>query len=160
MAKHKKSRQHSPEPDIFERYGNQLAKAGGIDRLLLFGAPASSNHGSISAGEFVIDPQIEKWLVAIDEAEEGDKSALVALMKSGSLPAVIAPHIGDLIERCYHFKKPGHRPRTPSHRLTDKEIAMNAAGGDKHRGPKRRIQARDYDAKRRAKRRVRGSAGK
>jgi hypothetical protein len=70
MAKHKKPRQHSPEPDIFERFGNQLAKAGGIDRLLLFGAPASSNHGGVSAGEFVIDPQIEKWLVAIDEAEE------------------------------------------------------------------------------------------
>jgi hypothetical protein len=82
-------------------------------------------------------------------------------MKSGSLPDVIAPHIGDLIERCYYFKKPKHRPRTPSHRLTDKEIEMNAAGGDKRRGPERRVQVRDYDAKRRAKRRVKGSsAGK
>jgi hypothetical protein len=77
-------------------------------------------------------------------------------LKAGSIPDVIVPHIGDLIERCYDFKKPGHRPRTPTHRLTDKEIAMNAAGGIKRRGPKRRVQARAYDAKRRAKRRGAG----
>jgi hypothetical protein len=147
----KKPRQHWPQPDIFEQFSNDLAKGGGIDRLILFGEPTSSDHGDTSAGEFIVDPRVEKWLVGIDAAEEGDKSALVALLQSGSVPNVIAPHIGDLLERCYDFKKPKHRPRTPSHRLTDKEIAMNAAGGVKRRGPKRRIQARAYDAKRRAK---------
>jgi hypothetical protein len=148
MAKRHSKNPPEQQPDIFERFSNELAKGSGIDRLLLFGEPV--------AGELDIDPRVQKWLVAIDDAEQGDKAALVALLKAGSLPNIIVPHIGDLIERCYVFKKPGHRPRTPSHRLTDKEIAMNAAGGIKHRGPKRRVQARDYDAKRRAKRRGAG----
>lgn len=150
--------QHDDPPDIFEQYSDQLAKGGGIDRLLLFGEPAWSDHGDI---ELDIDPRIQKWLVALDEAEVGDKSTLVALLKSGSIPDRIVPHIADLIERCYDFKKPKHRPRTPSHRMTEKEIAMNAAGGVKRRGPERRIQARSYDAKRSAKRRAKApGAGK
>jgi hypothetical protein len=103
-----------PEPDIFEQLGNELLKGGGIDRLLLF--------GEVVAGEIDIDPRVQRWLIAIDEAEAGDKAALVALLKAGSIPGVVVAHIGDLIERCYVFKKPKHRPRAPSHRLTDKEI--------------------------------------
>jgi hypothetical protein len=134
----------SAQPDIFEQYANEASKGGGIDRLLLFGEPTHD-------GGFDVNPCVVKWLVAIDEAEQGNKSALVALLKVGSVPNVIAPHIGDLIERCYAFTKPKHRPRTPSHRLTDKEVAMSAAGGVRGRSPARRVKARGYDAKRRAK---------
>jgi hypothetical protein len=177
MAKRSKN---PPEqrPDIFERFGNELAKGGGIDRLLIFGEPV--------AGELDIDPRVQKWLVAIDEAEAGDKSGLVALLKSGSLPNIIVPHIGDLIER-WDWVRPKHRSRQPSHRMIAVDIAMNAACAEldellavgnpirdaivvvarshgikqtvlreyhtKRRGPKRRVQARAYDAKRRAKRR-------
>jgi hypothetical protein len=147
MAKRSKN-PAEPPPDIFEQVGDRLLKGGGIDRLLIF--------GEMVAGELDIDPRVQKWLAAIDDAEQGDTAALVALLKAGSIPDVIVPHIGELIERCYVFKKPKHRPRTPSHRLTDKEIAMNAGGGVKRRGPKRRVQARAYDAKRRAKRRGAG----
>jgi hypothetical protein len=114
MAKRNKPADPKSEPDLFEQFGKQLAKGGGIDRLLIF--------GEMVAGEIDIDPRVQKWLAAIDDAEQGDKAALVALLKAGSLPDVIVPHVGDLIERCYVFKKPKHRPRTPSHRLTDKEI--------------------------------------
>jgi hypothetical protein len=180
MAKRSKN---PPEqrPDIFERFGDRLLKGGGIDRLLLFGEPI--------AGELDIDPRVGKWLVAIDEAEQGDKSALVALLKAGSIPDVIVPHIGDLIER-WDWVRPKHRSRQPSHRMIAVDIAINAAGAEldellaagnpigdaidavarshgikptvlreyhtKRRGPKRRVQARDYDAKRRAKRRGAG----
>lgn len=155
MPKRNKRPRRSPQPDVFEQFAMEMSKGGGIDRLILFGEPILSGHGDTSAGEFDIDPRVKKWLVAIDDAEDGDKAALVALLKSGSIPYVIVPHIGDLIERCYEFKKPKHRPRTPSHRLTNREVEMNAAGGVKRRGPERRIQARAYDAKRRAK----GDAG-
>ena len=59
------------EPDIFEQLGNELAKGGGIDRLLVF--------GEMVAGEIDIDPRVQKWLAAIDDAEAGDKAALAAV---------------------------------------------------------------------------------
>jgi hypothetical protein len=173
--KPRKSTAGIPAVDIYEQFGNQLAKGGGIDRLILFGEPTSS-------GEFDIDPQIERWLVAIDEAEQGDKSLLVKLMQSGSIPTDIVPHIGDLIKRCYHFKKPNHRPATASHRLTDNDLKLNMANCDvddllaegkslsvaikkaaadhgmresllhefhaKRRGPDRRVKARGYKRQR------------
>lgn len=96
------------------------------DRLIQFGEPTTPGNPY----SFDIPPQIDRWLDAIDAADEGDKSSLVALMKSGyPLPGVIIPHIGDLIDR-WDLVKPKHRMRIPSHRLTDEDIALNAASCD------------------------------
>jgi hypothetical protein len=95
------------KPHLFERFADELAKGGGIDRLILFGTPATSDD--ISAGEFVIDPVVERWLDAFDAFENADKSKLVALMKSGApLPNILVPHIGDLLDR-WTISRPNHR---------------------------------------------------
>jgi hypothetical protein len=127
MTKRKQVR-FDDAPDIFEQFGDTVKH--GIGALLKFGVPALADHGDISAGEFVIDPRIERWLDAFHAADGGDKSALVRLLKSGHpIPDVIGPHIGDLIER-WDLVPPAHRMRTPSYRLTDDDIEMIAACSD------------------------------
>ena len=102
---------------LYETLAKDLAKRG-IGSLIQFGEQASD-------GEFSIDPCIQKWLNAFDAFEDGDKSKLVAVLKSGQpIPDVMAPHIGDLIER-WNFVRPKHRMRTPSYQLTNDDIAMN-----------------------------------
>jgi hypothetical protein len=118
---------HQKAKDVFEEFGNFSLMKGDIGRLIQFGEPASSDYGDIGAGEFVVDPWIDLWLDAIDVCEYGDKSKLVALMKSGCpLPNVIVPHIGDLIDR-WDLVRPKHRMRTPSYKLTNDDIAMSGA---------------------------------
>jgi hypothetical protein len=131
MAKRKK-----PIPDIpvkddisnpFIQYGEQMISEHGdwLNRLIQFSEPSASDETG-----FAVDPYINSWLDALDAADGGDKSALVALMKSGRpLPGVIIPHIGDLIDR-WDLVRPKHRMRVPSHRLTDDDIALNAASCD------------------------------
>jgi hypothetical protein len=117
MTKRSKIGSDDP-PDIFEQFGNSVK--GGIDRLLKYGEISSE-------GEFIINPQLERWLDAIDDADGGDKSKLVALMKSGyPLPNVIIPHVGDLIDR-WDWVRPKHRMRIPSYRLTDNDLKLNMA---------------------------------
>jgi hypothetical protein len=46
------------------------------------------------------DPRNDVWLEALEAFDHGDKSELVALLKSGyPIPPAIVPHIGSLIER-------------------------------------------------------------
>jgi hypothetical protein len=98
MAKRHSKNPPEPPPDIFEQVGDRLLKGGGIDRLLIF--------GEMVAGELDIDPRVQKWLAAIDDAEQGDTAALVALLKAGSIPDVIVPHIGELIDAATFSKNP------------------------------------------------------
>jgi hypothetical protein len=108
-------------PNVFEKFGQDLkGLKGGIGKLLKYGEVSSE-------GEFFINPQLERWLDAIDDADGGDKSKLVAMMKSGDpLPDVIIPHIGDLIDR-WDWVRPKHRMRIPSHQLTDSDLKLNMA---------------------------------
>jgi hypothetical protein len=90
-----------------------------------FGDPV--RFGDPGCGESRVDPQIQKWVDAFDAFEDGDKAALVALLKSGHpIPAVIVPHIGDLLER-WDMVRPKHRMRIPSYRLTDNELKLHMA---------------------------------
>jgi hypothetical protein len=113
MTKRKKSGAANVAPDIFEQ-------AVGIDatgRLIRLDDVGLSR----------LDPQIKKWLDAINDADGGSKSKLVALMKSGTpLPEVIIPHIGDLIDR-WDWVRPKHRMRIPSYQLTDNELRLDLA---------------------------------
>jgi hypothetical protein len=117
-----------------------------LRRLFLFGEPSDDEETGLT-----VNPHTNTWLDAMEALDEhGDKSMLVALLK-GPVPDIIAPHIGDLLDR-WNLVRPKHKMRTPSYRLTDDDVAMNAAGD--MRGPDRRIKERTYDAKRRAGRRV------
>jgi hypothetical protein len=115
-------------PDIPVKDDNPFSQQCGWkkDRLIQFGEPTSPGD----TWSFDIPPHINSWLDAIDAADNGDKSTLVALMKSGyPLPDIIVPHIGDLIDR-WDLVRPKHRMRIPSHRMTDEDVAMNAASCD------------------------------
>jgi hypothetical protein len=109
--------------DIYQRHAAEMAQAKGkanIGRLITFGEP-------VSGGEFAIDPEDERWLDAFDAFENGDKSKLVALMKSGYPPhPMLLPHLGDLLDR-WSVVRPKHRMRIPSHRLPDSDLKMNMA---------------------------------
>jgi hypothetical protein len=64
-----------------------------ISDVLMFGSPTPD-------GDVDVDPVTARWLDAIYDADNGDKSALVALLKSGKMPPDgILPHVGDFIER-------------------------------------------------------------
>jgi hypothetical protein len=92
----------------FEQYGDKHHRPA---RLILFND----------------DPRNDVWLDALEAFDRGDKSELVALLKSGDpLPPAIIPHIGDAIDR-YDFKRPAHAPRKASYILTDADIALNSA---------------------------------
>jgi hypothetical protein len=76
---------------------------------------------------FEDDPRTDVWLDALEAFDRGDKSELVALLKSGyPIPPAIVPHIGDAIDR-YDFKRPAHAPRKASYVLTDTDIELNSA---------------------------------
>jgi hypothetical protein len=99
------------------------------------------------ADELFTDTCTNQWLDALDAFESGDKSRLVALLKCGyPIPKNMRPHIGDMLDR-WDFKKPKHKMRVPSHRMTDKEVELYQVNGKQRR--ERRIKAREYDAKRR-----------
>jgi hypothetical protein len=121
MANRKEPHQSQGEdsPSVFEQFGNSIK--GDIHRLATFGVPNSS-------GESIIDPRTERWLDVLDSFEDsGNKSKLVAMLKSGhSLPDVILPLIGDMIDR-WNLVRPKHRMRIPSHRVPANDIAMNMA---------------------------------
>jgi hypothetical protein len=127
MAKRSKGFQFDPDSEVENILsGDDLSKElrNEVYRAIKFGEPDDSS-GHV---ELVVDPQIESWLDAFDAFEDGNKSPLVALLKSGHpIPDVMVPHLGDLIER-WGFVKPKHRMRTPSHQLTDTEISMITAG--------------------------------
>jgi hypothetical protein len=128
MAKRKKLIPDIPVKDDisnpFIQYGEQIISEHGdwLNRLIQFSEPSASDETG-----FAVDPYINSWLDALDAADDGDKSALVALMKSGRpLPGVIIPHIGDLIDR-WNLVRPKHKMRLPSHRWTEEDVAMNGA---------------------------------
>src|SRR5712664_4044227 len=92
----------------FERYGDRQHRPG---RVILFDN----------------DPRNDIWLDALEELDRGDKSELVALLKSGyPIPPAIVPHIGDAIDR-FDFKRPAHTPRKASYVMTDTDVALNSA---------------------------------
>ncbi|XIA62192.1 hypothetical protein ACFIOY_21360 [Bradyrhizobium sp. TZ2] len=98
----------SRKSEIFEQYGDKHHRP---SRVILFDD----------------DPRNDVWLDALDAFDRGDKSELVALLKSGySLPPAIVAHIGDAIDR-YDFKRPAHAPRKASYVLADADIALNSA---------------------------------
>jgi hypothetical protein len=104
----KRSRKSEILDDPFEQYGDKHHRPA---RLILFDD----------------DPRNDVWLQALEAFDHGDKSELVALLKSGyPLPPAIVPHIGDIIDR-YDFKRPAHTPRKASYVLTDTDIALNSA---------------------------------
>jgi hypothetical protein len=113
----KRSKRPQQLADVFEQFGAAMAKRDGdIGRLLKFG-----DSGAVNL-------RIARWLDVLDAFEEdGDKSMLVALMKSGQpIPDAIVPHIGDLIDR-WNIVRPNHRMSIPSWRVTGNDLAMNAA---------------------------------
>jgi hypothetical protein len=104
----RKSDRKSETLNPFEQYGDKHHRP---DRSILF--DDDSRNGP--------------WLDALDAFDHGDKSELVALLKSGyPIPPAIVPHIGDVIDR-YDFKRPAHTPRKASYVLTDTDIALNSA---------------------------------
>jgi hypothetical protein len=126
MAKRSKKLPDIPIKDDIPNPFMQYHDSPYIDRLIQFGEPTTPGDPY----SFDIPPHIDSWLNAIDAADNGDKSVLVALMKSGHpLPDSIVPHIGDLIDR-WNLVRPKHRMRVPSHRLTDEDITLNAASCD------------------------------
>ena len=117
MTQRNKQISQDDSPEVYEWFRQFLVEHG-IGNLLKFAEPTSD-------GGFFIDPDIEKWFSAFEAFENGDKVALVALMKSGaSIPDGVVPHLGDLIDR-WDFIRPKHRMRIPSYQLTDADIAMN-----------------------------------
>jgi hypothetical protein len=110
MAKRgRKSETKSETLNPFEQHGDKHHHR--RDRSILFGD----------------DLRGEPWLDALEAFDRGDKSELVALLKSGyPIPPAIAPHIGDIFER-YDFKRPAHTPRKPSYVLTDTDITLSFA---------------------------------
>jgi hypothetical protein len=119
VAKRSSEKKPPREPSIFD-----YLRALWVDRLLLF-------------GEYIADvdltavpPAVTTWLNALETFDAGDKSSLVNLMKSGyPLPNELLPHIGDLLER-WDFKRPPHKMRLPSYRLTPDEIKWHATCND------------------------------
>jgi hypothetical protein len=110
MAKRgRKSSSENETLNPFEQYGNRHHHP---SRVILFDD----------------DSRNDVWLDALEAFDRGDKSVLVALMKSGyPIPSAILPHIGDAIDRCYDFKRPAHAPRKPTYIMTDTDVALNSA---------------------------------
>jgi hypothetical protein len=76
-----------------------------------------------------ITPQHDEWRDAMRAADDGDKSVLVALMKSGQpMPKEIVRHIGDLIDR-WDWKLPEGkgRRRAPSYEPSHADSALSLA---------------------------------
>jgi hypothetical protein len=111
VAKHSSKKKPPREPSIFD-----YLRALEVDRLMLFGKYRADL-------DLIVVPQsVNQWLNALETFDAGDKSSLVNLMKSGDpLPNELLPHIGDLLDR-WDFKRPPHRMRLPSYRLTPDEI--------------------------------------
>ena len=95
-----------------------------VDRLMLFGKYSADD-------DLIAVPQsVNQWLNALATFDAGDKSSLVNLMMSGyPLPNELLPHIGDLLDR-WDFKRPPHKMRLPSYRLTPDEIKWHATCND------------------------------
>jgi hypothetical protein len=119
VAKRASKRKPPRGPSIFDDL-----RALKVDRLLLFGEYIAD------VDLIAVPPVVTTWLNALETFDAGDKSSLVNLMKSGyPLPNELLPHIGDLIDR-WDFKRPRHKMRLPSYRLTPDEIKWHATCND------------------------------
>jgi hypothetical protein len=95
-----------------------------MDRVLLFG------HLTADGGDVEVSSIVDLWLDALEDFDAGDKSSLVNLMMSGDpLPTELLSHIGDLLDR-WDFRRPPHKMRLPSYRMTIDELKMSSARAD------------------------------
>ena len=116
VAKRSSRKKPPREPSPFDH-----VRAFGIERLLLFGKLTADGD------DIEVSQCVDPWLDALVDFDAGDKSALVELMKSRyPLPDELRSHIGDLLDR-WDFKRPPHKMRIPSYRMTTDELRMNSA---------------------------------
>jgi hypothetical protein len=121
VAKRSRKKKPQREDDPFD----ELATKRVFDRVLLFGQRTAGGDDDVE-----VPHHVDAWLDALEDFDSGDKSTLVNLMKSGNpLPDELLPHIGDLLDR-WAFKRPPHKMRLPSYRMTRDELEMsNACAG-------------------------------